>query len=56
MKTQLPDAPRLSVETVYGDIQKNNRWDAGYYDHAFRENEKRLTELGAVPLGQFISS
>ena len=54
MKTQLPDAPRLLVETVYGDIQKNNRWDAGYYDHAFRQNEKRLTELGAVPLGQFI--
>jgi hypothetical protein len=54
MKTQLPDAPILLVETVHGHIEVNNRWDAGYYDHAFHENEKRLTELGAVPLGQFI--
>ena len=44
MKTQLPNAPRLEVELVHGDIEENNRWDAGYYDHAFRENEKRLTE------------
>src|SRR5437899_6074156 len=54
MKTQLPDAPRLEVKLVQRDIVENNRWDAGYYDHAFRENEKRLTELGAGPLGQFI--
>ncbi len=54
MRTQLPDAPRLEVKLVQRDIWENNRWDAGYYDHAFRENEKRLTELRAVPLGQFI--
>src|SRR3989442_1253329 len=54
MKTQLPDAPTLEVELVQRDLRENNRWDAGYYDHAFRENENRLTELGAVPLGQFI--
>ena len=54
MKTQLPDASTLEVELVQRDIRENNRWDPGYYDHAFRENEKRLTELDAVPLGQFI--
>src|SRR6266513_999588 len=54
MKTQLPDAATLEVQLVQRVIRENNRWDAGYYDHAFRENEKRLTELGAVPLGQFI--
>ncbi len=54
MKPQLPDAPRLEVKLVQSDIWENNRWDAGYYDHAFRENEKRLTELGAVPLSQFV--
>ena len=54
MKTQLPDASTLEVELVQRDIRENNRWDPGYYDHAFRENEQRLTGLGAVPLGQFI--
>jgi len=54
MKAQLPDAPRLEVKLVQREIRENNRWDAGYYDHAFRENEKLLTGLGAVPLGQFI--
>ena len=50
MKTQLPDAPSLEVELVHGELLENNRWDAGYYDHAFRENEKRLSKLGAVLL------
>src|SRR6266516_7182691 len=54
MQTQLPDASTLEVELVQRDIRENNRWDAGYYDHAFHENEKHLAELGAVPLGQFI--
>src|SRR6266516_2047845 len=54
MKTQLADAPTLEVELVQRDIRENNRWDAGYHDHAFRESDKRLADLGAVPLGQFI--
>src|SRR5438094_9403841 len=54
MKARLPDAHRLEGKLVQREIRENNRWDAGYYDRAFRENEKRLTHLGAVPLGQFI--
>jgi len=44
MKTELPDAPRLVVELVRGDILEDNRWDAGYYDHSFRENERKQRE------------
>ncbi len=44
MKPQLPDAPRLEVKLVQRDIWENNRWDAGYYDRAFRENGRKPRE------------
>jgi len=33
---------------------RHNRWNAGYFEERFRQNEKKLKKLRSVPLGEFI--
>ena len=35
-------------------MEAHDRWDAGYFQTHFRQNERRLRRLGSVPLGTFI--
>ena len=35
-------------------MSQHNRWDPGYYDERFRENERKLKKLKSVPLDDFI--
>lgn len=47
-------APTLIVRLDQGQLARSNRWDPGYYDERFRENERQLKRLKSVPLGDFI--
>jgi hypothetical protein len=54
MMHELPNAPRLEVKIGRRELLRHNRWNAGYFEERFRQNEKKLKELHGVPLGQFI--
>lgn len=47
-------APTLEVHLQQGEIVRHNRWNPGYYERRFRENERKLKKLHSVPLGDFI--
>ena len=51
---ELPDAPTLEVEIGRPELLRHNRWNAGYFEERFRQNEKQLKKLHSVPLGEFI--
>jgi hypothetical protein len=51
---ELPNSPRLEVEIGRPELLRHNRWNAGYFEDRFRQNEKKLKKLHSVPLGQFI--
>jgi hypothetical protein len=51
---ELPDAPTLEVKIARPELMRHNRWNAGYFEERFRQNEKKLKKLRSVPLGEFI--
>lgn len=51
---ELPDAPTLEVRIAQGEMSRHNRWNAGYFEDRFRQNERKLKKLHSVPLGNFI--
>ena len=51
---ELPHAPTLEVEIGRPELMRHNRWNAGYFEERFRQNEKKLKKLRSVPLGEFI--
>src|SRR5437867_2897501 len=54
MMHELPDAPTLEVKIAKTELVRHNRWNAGYFEERFRQNEKKLKKLQSVPLGDFI--
>ncbi len=55
MMHELPDAPTLEVKIGRPELLRHNRWNAGYFEERFRQNEKKLKILHSVPLGDFIA-
>jgi hypothetical protein len=51
---ELPDAPTLEVKIGRRELLRHNRWNAGYFEERFRQNEKKLQKLRSLPLGNFI--
>ena len=51
---ELPDAPTLEVKIGRPELLRHNRWNAGYFEERFRQNERKLKKLRSVPLGDFI--
>jgi hypothetical protein len=51
---ELPDAPTLEVKIGRPELLRHNRWNAGYFEERFRQNEKKLKKLHSTPLGDFI--
>ena len=51
---ELPDAPTLEVKIGRPELLRHNRWNAGYFEERFRQNEKKLKKLRSLPLGDFI--
>jgi hypothetical protein len=51
---ELPDAPILEVRISQAELNRHNRWNAGYFEERFRQNEKKLKKLHSAPLGNFI--
>jgi len=51
---ELPHAPTLAVEIGRPELMRHNRWNAGYFEERFRQNEKKLKKLRSVLLGEFI--
>jgi hypothetical protein len=51
---ELPDAPTLEVRIAQAELNRHNRWNAGYFEERFRQNEKKLKKLHSVPLGRLI--
>ncbi|MGO9585916.1 MAG: hypothetical protein ACLP2Y_06965 [Limisphaerales bacterium] len=51
---ELPDAPTLEVKIGRPELLRHNRWNAGYFEERFRQNEKKLKKLRSVPLADFI--
>jgi len=51
---ELPDAPTLEVKIGRPELLRHNRWNAGYFEERFRQNERKLKNLRSVPLGDFI--
>jgi hypothetical protein len=51
---KLPDAPTLEVQIARPELMRHNRWNAGYFEERFRQNEKQLKQLQSAPLGEFI--
>jgi hypothetical protein len=51
---ELPNAPTLEVEIEQRELERHNRWNAGYFEERFRRNEKKLKKLHSVPLSEFI--
>jgi len=54
MMHELPDAPTLEVEIDRQELLDHNRWNAGYFEERFRQNEQKLKKLRSVPLDEFI--
>ncbi len=55
MKAREPIVAATSlVEISNGELKKHDRWVAAYFEPQFRQNERALKKLGAVPLGNFI--
>ena len=54
MTHELPNAPTLEVKIGRSELLRHNRWNAGYFEERFRQNEKKLMKLQSVPLGNFI--
>ena len=54
MMHEPPNAPTLEVEIGRPELMRHNRWNAGYFEERFRQNEKKLKKLRSVPLGEFI--
>jgi len=46
--------PTLEVRVSRAELLRHNRWNAGYFEDRFRQNEKKLKKLHSVPLGKFI--
>jgi len=51
---ELPDAPTLEVKIGRPELLRHDRWTAAYFEGRFRKNEKKLKQIGSVPLGNFI--
>ncbi len=51
---ELPDAPTLEVKIGRPELLRHDRWTAAYFEERFRKNEKKLKQIGSVPLGNFI--
>ena len=51
---ELPDAPTLEVKIGRPELLRHNRWNAGYFEERFRQNERKLKKLRSRPLGDFI--
>jgi hypothetical protein len=51
---ELPDAPTLEVKIGRPELLRHNRWNAGYFEERFRQNEKKLKKLRSVSLDNFI--
>jgi hypothetical protein len=51
---ELPDAPTLEVKIGRPELLRHNRWNAGYFEERFRQNERKLQKLRSVPVGDFI--
>jgi hypothetical protein len=51
---ELPNAPTLEVRIARTELIGHNRWNAGYFEERFRQNEEKLKKLRSVPLGEFI--
>jgi len=51
---ELPNAPTLEVEIGRPELMLHNRWNAGYFEERFRQNERKLKKLRSVTLGEFI--
>ena len=51
---ELSDAPTLEVKIARPELMRHNRWNAGYFEERFRQNERKLRKLHSVPLGNFI--
>ncbi len=51
---ELPNAPSTEVTIAKTELTGHNRWNAGYFQERFRQNEKKLKKLRSVPLGEFI--
>jgi len=55
MTTRAPLVPpTIEVEIPWPEIEAHDRWDAGYFQKHFRQNERKLRKLGSMPLGNFI--
>jgi len=50
----LATVPTLFLEVPFGKVDESNRWNPGYFDPRFRKIERRLRQLNAQPLGNFI--
>jgi hypothetical protein len=46
--------PTLEVQIRQDELMRHNRWNAGYFEARFRQNERQLRKLRSVPLGNFI--
>jgi hypothetical protein len=46
--------PTLEVRVSRAETLRHNRWNAGYYEDRFRQNERKLKKLRSVPLDKFI--
>jgi hypothetical protein len=41
---ELPDAPTLEVKIGRPELLRHNRWNAGYFEERFRQNEKKRSQ------------
>ncbi|MBM4080668.1 MAG: hypothetical protein FJ278_13275, partial [Planctomycetes bacterium] len=46
--------PKMVVRVSQPEMCRHNRWNPGFYDERFRQTERQLRRMGAVPLGEFI--
>lgn len=51
---ELAHAPTLEVRIRRPELLRHNRWNAGYFEERFRDNERKLRQLRSVPLDKFI--
>ena len=47
-------APTFEIRFAAQEMLDHDRWDAGYYQPQFRENERKLRKLRSMLLGNFI--
>jgi hypothetical protein len=47
-------SPTRILKVAFRELERQNRWNADFYDPRFQEVERLLRRLGARPLGEFI--